>query len=144
MGLIDTVKRFFNKDSSPAPPSPAPASTPVARDAIIVAEVGFNRNASPDEFKKLGEALAECMKTHGWIARITGLNELLRGECPMHYSRAIANLDTGETTPFYDPVLVWGKLNYPGTKEIVPAEILRPMIPSSLGWVDYPSPDGGL
>jgi hypothetical protein len=143
MGFIDVVKRFFNKDSALDQPAD-PVPTIDGCDAIIVAEVHFNRNASPDEFKKLGEALAACMKNHGWIARITGLNELLKGESPMHYSRAIGNSVTGEITPFYDPVLIWGKLNYPGTREIAPVKILREAIPSSLGSVSYPDPDGGL
>ena len=112
---------------------------------MVVAEINFNRDASPEEFRQLGKLLEACCRSHGWIAHITGLDDLLRGECPQQFSKAIANQSTGAVIPVsYDPILVWGRLDYPHREKINPIAILSATIPPSLGRVTYPDPDGGL
>ena len=111
---------------------------------MIVAEIHFDRNASPEEFRRLGEALEACLKSEEWIANISGVDALLRGECPDQYSKAIMNSKTGEITPFFDPILAWGRLDYPGRETLKAIEILRDAIPSTLGRVNYPDSSGGL
>ena len=114
-------------------------------DSVIVAEIFFDRDGSPEDFRRLGEALDQCRQAEEWIARISGLDILLRGECPQNFSKAIGNSKTGEMTQvFYDPILVWGRLDYPDKEKINPLEILRAAIPANLGRVTYPDPDGGL
>ena len=113
-------------------------------DSVIVAEIHFDRNATPEAFRRLGEALEACRASQPWIASISGLEDLLRGECPDHFSKAIANSTTGELSPFFDPILVWGRLDYPARESINPIEILRASIPPGLGRVSYPDPDGGV
>ena len=114
-------------------------------DSAVVAEITFNRNASAEELRRLGEALEQCRQTEGWIARISGLDLLLRGECPQQFSKAIGNQSTGEVILVsYDPILVWGRLDYPHKEKINPIAILSATIPPSLGRVTYPDPDGGL
>jgi hypothetical protein len=111
---------------------------------ILVAEIRFNRDSSPDEFRRLGEVLTVCRENNSWIAAITGLEELLKGECPKGFSKALGNPETGEIIPIYDPILVWGRLDYPNKELINPVNILRNAIPPSLGRVADPDPDNGL
>src|SRR4051812_34280457 len=85
---------------------------PVERPRAIVAEVFFDRDAPADKLRALGAALAACQEAHDWIAGIGSLEELLRGECPMGFSKAVGTSD-GSMTPIYDPVLVWGWLDHP-------------------------------
>jgi hypothetical protein len=118
MNFIESIRHFLHKTLAARHPSQCATDDLPERDAIIVAEIRFDRGATAIELRQLGEALDRCMKLHGWIADISGLEELLRGEYPMRYSRAIVDIVTGEETRFYDPILVWGKLNYPGTKKM--------------------------
>jgi hypothetical protein len=67
-----------------------------AFESVVVAEVVFNRNALPDELRRLGEALEACRQAEGWIAQISGLDALLKGELPQRFSKAVVNLRTGE------------------------------------------------
>jgi hypothetical protein len=114
---------------------------------VLVAEINYSREASSEEYRRLGEALEECRQANDWIAAIGGLDELLRGECPREvFSKWIGNSKTGEITPigFPTPILVWGLLDYPGSERINPMEILRAAIQSTIGQVTYPDPDGGI
>lgn len=114
-------------------------------DSVVVAEISFDRNALPQELRRLGEALEACRQTQAWIARISGLDALLSGEYPQLFSKAIGNSKTGELmTVFYDPILVWGRLDYPDKETIDPVAILLAAIPPSHGTVNYPDPDGGV
>ncbi len=110
---------------------------------VIVAEIHFSRTARPEQFRRLGEALARCQTLFPWIATISNLNALLRGECPMSYSKAIS-LGQATELPFYDPILVWGRLDYPDKKQIDPVALLKEAVPAELGAVSYPDPDNGL
>lgn len=114
-------------------------------DSVVVAEVYFDRKADPDTLRRLGEILQVCGNSHPWIARISGLDELLDGKAPLAFSKAIFNSATGELMPLgYDPILIWGRLYYPAKTSINPVEILREAIPSTLARVSFPDPDGGL
>ena len=114
-------------------------------DSVIVAEIIFDREALPEELRRLGLALEACMESEKWIAGISGLDALLRGECPQNFSKALMNSVTGEPAHiFHDPILVWGRLDYPGKENLNPVEILRAAIPSNLGRVNFPDPGGGL
>jgi hypothetical protein len=134
---------FFDRKSKSRKSEDPTAATHHA-ESVIVAEISFDRNASPEELRRLGEALESCRKSQEWIANISGLDALMRGECPDQYSKAILNSGTGELTPFFDPILVWGRLDYHGKEVLNPIEILRDAIPPVLGRVNYPDPDGGL
>ncbi len=51
----------------------------------------------------------------------------MKGECPMTYSRGIGHFKNGkiEVHPvFYDPILVWAHVNYPGKEKIAPLTLL--------------------
>ena len=135
---------FFRQKSQSTKADDISAARPQV-DSVIVAEISFDRNASPEELRLLGEALEACRESEEWIARISGLDELLRGECPQAYSKAIVNSVTGDPAEiFYDPILVWGLVDYPGKETLNPIEILRAAIPPTLGHVTFPDPDGGI
>jgi hypothetical protein len=133
---------FGNKPAPPASPAP---DTAVSGERLIVTEVDFRRDAPAAELRRLGEALAACRRAHDWIAHISGLDELLRGECPGHWSKGIMSPD-GTVEPLaYDPILIWGHSTPPGGRVIVdPRGMIESAIPPELGWVRHPVPDGGL
>jgi hypothetical protein len=116
------------------------------RDRVLVAEIRFDRSASAEHFRLLGQALVKCMEEYPWIAGISDVDVLLKGECPMTYSRSIVRVKDGkiEEQRFYEPVLVWAKVNFPGKEKIAPLPLLEAIISPTLARVSWPDPDNGL
>lgn len=116
-----------------------------AGSRVIVAEVSFDRDAAPEVFRQLGEALEACQKANAWIAGISELESLRQGVAPDNYSKAIMDSRTMKPiVAFYEPILVWAWVDYPDKTGINPVEILSAAIPAEFGYVSYPKPGGGL
>ncbi len=116
-------------------------------DTVLVAEIHFDRDSAPEKLRQLGEILLKCKEERGWIASIAGLEELLKGECPQHYSKAMLfqNADGSQRIfKIYDPLLVWAWREYPNSQSICPVRILSATIPQELATVSEPDPDGGV
>ena len=119
-------------------------------DEALVAEVHFDRDTPPERLRALGEALRALQQANDWIARMTGLDELLRGECPQHSSKTIGRKVVGESGEvrfepiqvFYEPILVWGKVPPPGGGDVHAVAVLTAGIPPGLGTVGSPDPIG--
>jgi len=129
---------------------PAGRRSEQARTQALVAEVHFDRDASPERLRALGEVLLALQGANSWIAAMSGLDELLRGECPRQFSKAIGQTTVSETGEkrfelvqvFYEPILVWGKVPPPGGITVRAVEILAAGIPPDLGTVSSPDPVG--
>ncbi|GAB4535415.1 MAG: hypothetical protein Tsb0014_22390 [Pleurocapsa sp.] len=116
-------------------------------DTILVAEINFNRDLAPEKLRQLGAILLRCKNNQGWIASIRGIEELLKGECPQHYSKEMLFQDAEgkeHLIKFYDPLLVWAWREYPNSQSICPIDILSKAIPLELAKVAEPDPDGGV
>src|SRR5262245_59368658 len=112
-------------DVRPAPEQHA-ASDP---HEYLVAEISFSRENTRDDYLRLGQALVRCREKLTWITRIGGLDDLLRGKCPEHFSKAVGDGAGGFRPLHYDPILVWGQGIHPGQA----IALLQVEIPSSLG-----------
>jgi hypothetical protein len=119
-------------------PAPEGDGSPGPREYIL-AEVSFSREDTCANYISLGRALMRCRERFPWITGIAGLDELLRGECPGHWSKAVSD-GPGRLQPYYDPILVWGRGIQPGQA----IEFLGAEIPSDLGSIHWPDPDNGL
>src|SRR5262245_42786921 len=130
---------MFGRFAAPAPQgvggSPAPGGPYSPGPRYIVAEVSFSRADSRDSYLRLGRALVECQRKFPWIDGIGGLEALLRGECPDHYSKAVGD-GAGGFRPLFDPILVWGRGIHPGQA----IQLLKREIPAELGQVGWPDP----
>lgn len=114
---------------------------------VLVAEIFFDREASPEKLSHLGKTLEQCIRENEWIDCVGGLNDLLKGACPeLVVRKATFDRSTGVVTPiaYDDTLLVWARLDYPDKEKISPQKILGEALKSTIGHVRHPDPDGGL
>lgn len=115
------------------------------RPMVVVAEVSFDRDAPGQQLRQLGESLQAFRLAHGWVAAISGLDDLLAGVVPKNFSKAVVVATSVQpVVPLYDPILVWAWAAHPNQKHIDPMKILRAAIPEELGRVTAPDPDAGV
>jgi hypothetical protein len=128
---------------APAPtPAPTPASEPrrPTRSARCVALVSFDRSATPEQLRALGETLAAFEPANPWVAGITGVEELLRGEAAEHVARRVGGvpLETHQ-------ILVHGLTPPPpGLGPIDAVGLLTAALKDHRAWVRAPDPDSIL